>query len=126
MKKLDWFSEEGREEIRRLLSQSAVKKTRHIGDILAGRPYLVANIPTESWEFEELKIKYHEILNKLTYKEAMALCRAFDYSYSTFLMRKYGHRHPRFEEVILTVNWYRNGKPVVAKKHRIVASLFLK
>ena len=52
----------------------------------------------------------------------MSLCRALGYSYSTFLARKYLHRKPRLEEVILTVWWYKHGKPVRFRKHKYTMS----
>jgi len=90
-----------------------------------GRPFYVAHMPVAPWEFEELKLKYYDIIKDLSYREAMAWCRAFGYSYNTYLMRKYMHRRPRLEEVILTVGWYDAGKPVQRKNRKTVASFIL-
>jgi len=90
-----------------------------------GRPYFVAHIPITPWEFEELELKYYDIIRKLKYREAMAWCRGFGYSYATYLMRRYHHRQPRLEEVILTVGWYDAGKPVQRKNRKTIASFIL-
>jgi len=95
-------------------------KTRYSGDNLSGRPYSMAvNIPIDPWEIDELEIEYYEIMRQLTYREAMALMRALGLTYSTFLARKYGHRPPQLKEVIATVNWVRNGKPIELIKHKL-------
>jgi len=87
---------------------------------LPGRPYAMAvSIPMEPWEIEKLRIEYSEILQQLTYREAKGLMRALGRTYSTFLARKYGHRPPQLEEVITTVNWARNGKPIELVKHKL-------
>lgn len=102
------------------------KRQPNFGDTIAGRPYLTANlqIPTTQERIDELYSEYYEILPSLTYREAMSLCRAFGCSYSTYLMRRYKHRKARLPEVVLVVNWYRAGKPVIASKHKLtVASL---
>jgi len=87
-----------------------------------GRPFYIAHIPMNTWELEELKLKYYDILGDLKYREAMAWCRGFNYSYTTYLMRRYRHRRPRLEEVILTVGWYDAGKPVQRKNRKSIAS----
>jgi hypothetical protein len=87
-----------------------------------GRPYLVAHIPTNPDEFEQLRLRFYDIMTELTYREAMAWCRAFNYTWSTFLMRKYQHRKPSLEEVVLTCAWDDNGRPVERKNRYIVAA----
>lgn len=87
-----------------------------------GRPYFVAHMPTPL-EFDELKLKYYDIMAELTHKEAMAWCRGFGYKWSTFLMRRYQHRRPKMEEVILTIGWYDDGKPV-QRRNRYTFAVF--
>lgn len=95
------------------------------GDILPGRPCPAANlpIPTERREIEELYAEYDSVVEQLRYREGMALMRAFGYTKSTWLMRRYKHRRPRLPEVVLTVNWFRSGKPVISHKRRLTAEL---
>ena len=100
-------------------------KQSRFGDILPGRPSPAAElpIPTEHDEIEELYRLYYEILDKLRYSEGMALIRALGYKESTWLMRKYNCRKPKLPEVVLTVNWFRNGKPLISHKRRLTAEL---
>lgn len=86
-----------------------------------GRAYFVAHLP-DSLSFYELRQRFYDIMVNLTYKEAMAWCRAFGYSYATYLMRRYQHRSPKMEEVIMTVEWYDNGKPMTRKNRTTVAA----
>jgi hypothetical protein len=106
-----------------LLKKAAQKPRPNV--VPPGRTYFVAHIPIESWEFEALRIKYQEILQELTYREAIAWCRGLGFKWSTFLMRKYRHRAPRLEEIILTVGWYDAGKPVQRKNRHTVAHFIL-
>ena len=100
------------------------KPKRHYdGEIIAGRPYLEAHIPTidlprDAEQINEFREKYYHVLQELTYKEAMAWCRAFGYKYATFLARKYQHREAKLEEVILTLYWHKQGKPMKYRKHK--------
>ena len=106
------------------LAKQLEKRVYH-GDDLPGRPFAVATIPKDREEIVKLRFKYQEIVNQLTYQEAMALMRALDKTWSTFLMRKYGHRPPSLEEVILTIQWFDSGKPIqFNKQHREIASLW--
>lgn len=100
-------------------------KQSRFGDILPGRPSpaAVLPIPTEHDEIEKLYRLYYEVLGKLRYSEGMALIRAFGYKESTWLMRKYKHRKPRLPEVVLTLNWFRSGKPIISHKRRLTAEL---
>lgn len=130
------FDPEGRELYRRAMLSRKDHRTKanrsfftRDGAVLGGRPYLKAHIPRmdipgDAVQFEKTRLEYYKIINKLSYQEAMALCRALGYSRSTFKCRKYGHRKPTLEEVILVVYWYKCGKPMVYKKHKHVASLF--
>ena len=98
-------------------------RQRRDGEIIGGRPYLVAHIPGmdvpgDAQEFREFRERYYEILQGLTYQEQQAWCRAFKVSRSTFLCRKYGHREPKLEEVILTLYWYKLGKPTKYHKQK--------
>ena len=104
-------------------THKATRRQRRDGEIIGGRPYLVAHIPGmdipgDAQEFREFRERYHEILQGLTYQEQQAWCRAFKVSRSTFLGRKYGHRDPKLEEVILTLYWWKLGKPTRYHKHR--------
>lgn len=125
------------EQVRKLTEKEALAiypffkipdETHRAGDTLPGRPQAVAiDIPIEPWEIEKLRIEYMGILQKLTYREAMALMRALGRSYSCFLSRRYGHRRPQLEEVIATINWARNGKPIKLIKHKLpFASLLVR
>jgi hypothetical protein len=102
----------------------ARQRGHYDGEVLGGRPYLEAHIPMmpfpgDTWEeFHELRDKYQNIIQKLTYKEAKAWCRAFGCSYSTFLARKYLTRKAKLEEVILTVWWSKHGKPMKFRTHQ--------
>jgi hypothetical protein len=103
------------------------RRQPRFGDKLPGRPAHIAviEIPKTQRKIDKLCRKYYQILPKLTYGEAMSLCRALRCSYSTYLMRRYGHRRPRLEEIILVVNWYKAGKPTVVTKRKLtIASLF--
>lgn len=98
------------------------------GDNLPGRPGLIANvqIPTTRQEIDELYEEYYGLLSELRYGEAMSLCRALRCSYSTYLMRRYKHRKAKLPEVMMVVSWYRSGKPMIVKKHKLtIAGLFL-
>jgi hypothetical protein len=101
------------------------RKRRHFGDILPGRPCPAADlpIPTERREIEELYRQYDLAVEQLSYSEGMALIRGFGYSKSTWLMRRYKHRKPRLPEVVLTLIWVRNGKPMISHKRRLTAEL---
>jgi len=109
-----------------------MRRTQHkgqprLGDNLPGRPYYTAylQIPTTRQEIDELYEEYYELLSELRYGEAMALCRALRCSYSTYLMRRYKHRRAKLPEVMMVVSWYRSGKPMIAKKHKLtIARLF--
>ena len=100
-------------------------KQPHFGDILPGRPRPAANlpVPTTDKEIDELYEEYHGILPKLRYGEAMSLCRALRCSYSTYLMRRYKHRKAKLPEVMLVVDWYRNGKPMTVTKRKLTSAL---
>lgn len=101
------------------------KKRAQHGNDLPGRPFAVATIPQDWWAIEQARFRYSEIIHGLTYQEAMALMRALDRTWSTFLMRKYGHREPSLEEIILTIQWFDSGKPIQITKHHLkIASLF--
>jgi len=110
------------------LQRAQGKKMLRDGWDLPGRPYHTIadtiDINASYDKFEKLRFKFVEIIGGLTYSEAMAWCRAFNYSYSTYLMRRYGHRQPSLEEVLITINWFDNGKPVKVNKRRYIASLF--
>ena len=109
------------------MRRTQYKRRPRFGDKLPGRPTRTAriDIPKSQRKINRLYKQYHEMLPKLSRAEAMALCRAFKYSYSTHLMRKYQHRKPKLEEVILVVGWIKAGKPVKVNRRRLtVASLF--
>jgi|GEM_PF-6002469 len=103
------------------------RRVPRFGDKLPGRPTRTAkiDIPKSQRKITRLYKQYHELVPKLTRAEAMALCRALKYTYSTFLMRKYRHRKPKLEEVILVVGWIKAGKPVTINRRKLtIASLF--
>jgi len=114
-------SNEGMPLLRELLKNTAKKPGPNV--VPPGRPYFSAHIPLATWEFEELRLKYYDIIQELTYREAMAWCRGIGKSRSTFLMRKYYLRKPPLEEIILTCGWYDAGKPV-QRKNRNSAAVF--
>jgi len=93
------------------LARSQAKKQSSHNVVPPGRPYFIAHIP-DPMEFWDMRKRFYDIMLNLTYKEAMAWCRGFGYSYSTYLMRRYQHRGPKMEEVIITIGWYDDGKPV--------------
>jgi hypothetical protein len=101
------------------------RKRRHFGDILPGRPCPAADlpIPTDRREIEELYQEYYLVLEQLCHSEGIALMRAFGYTKSTWLMRRYRHRKPRLPEVVATLAWVRSGKPVISHKRRLTAAL---
>lgn len=94
-------------------------------DALPGRPVAVADIPTDRDSIHDMRWRYQEIVQGLSYQEGMALMRAFGKTWSTFLMRKYAHRSPSLEEVIVTIRWFNCGKPIhLNKQHKNIASFF--
>ena len=101
------------------------KRHPHLGDILPGRPSPAAElrIPTDRREIEKLYAEYDSVVEQLSYSEGMALIRGFGYTKSTWLSRKYKHRKPRLPEVVLTLTWVRNGRPMVSHKRRLTAEL---
>lgn len=113
---------ESREEpfLIQLMKQGAKKPGSH-NVVPPGRPYFVAHIP-DPLEFEDMRMRFYAIMLNLTHQESMAWCRGFGYSHSTYLMRRYQHRKPKLEEVIITVGWYDIGKPVERKNGTSVAA----
>jgi hypothetical protein len=87
-----------------------------------GRAYYVAYMPTSMQEINELRQRYNEIMKELSYCEAQAWCRGFNCTWSTYLMRKYQHRAPTLEEIIITCAWVDAGKPVEKKASHSIAS----
>ena len=121
---IDLFDPKVREQAKLLLSgQKLRRKPGQSATGYVGRPYLRADMPVSSVEFHDLRMKYYDIIRRLSHREAMAICRALNYSYSTFLMRKYCHRQPKLEEVILVTDWFDRGKPTITKQ-RYVFALF--
>jgi len=100
-------------------------KQPHFGDILPGRPTPTADLPlpTGKRDIEKLYAEYFEAIDQLTYTEGMRLVRGLGYGRGCWLARKYRHRKPRLPEVVLTLNWIRNGKPTIANKRRLTAEL---
>jgi len=107
------------------LERAQRKRHPHFGDILPGRPSPAADlpIPTNRREIERLYAEYDSVVEELPYAEGMALVRAFGYTKSTWLARRYKHRKPRLPEVVLTLTWVRNGKPVISHRRRLTAEL---
>ena len=104
-----------------LKGQSAARRQGpHI--VPPGRYYFVAQLPSTPEEIAELYQRFDEIINSLTYREAMAWCRGWQRSYSTYLARKYHHRKPSLEEVIITCQWADDGKPVTKKASHSIAT----
>jgi len=107
-----------------MVPRKQVTRGRHYdGEIIGGRPYLEAhipimNMPLSAEQIEDFREKYSRIIQELNYQEQGAWCRAFGYKRSTYLARKYQHRQPKLEEVILTLYWYENGKAVKYRKHK--------
>lgn len=101
------------------------KRHPHFGNILPGRPSPAAElpIPTGRKAVDELYRQYYEILDGLSYSEGMTLMRGLGYGKSCWLGRKYRHRKPRLPEAVLTVSWFRSGKPVISHKRRLTAEL---
>jgi hypothetical protein len=95
------------------------RRHKDFGDTIGGRPTHTAiiGIPKSEKRIKKLRNRYQKILWKLSYTEARAICRALNYSKSTFIARKYGHRPPRLEEVIAVINWFNAGKPMTKNKH---------
>ena len=92
------------------------------GEVLGGRPYLVADMPAmlspgDKWVFDDIVWEYNRIVRTLTYRESRAICNAFDYTYSTFKARRSLYRPAPLWEVLLVVDWYKRGKPIVRKRH---------
>jgi hypothetical protein len=87
-----------------------------------GRSYYIAYMPATMEEIKELRQRFNEIMNELSYREARAWCRGFNRKWSTFLSRKYGHRKPKLEEIIITCAWVDAGKPVEKKASHDIAS----
>jgi len=87
-----------------------------------GRSYYIAHMPSTTEEIKELRQRFNEIMKELSCREARAWCRGFGYSWSTFLMRKYRHRAPKLEEIIITCAWIDAGKPVEKKASHSIAS----
>jgi len=87
-----------------------------------GRAYYIAQMPTTMEEIKELRQRFNEIMKELSYPEARAWCRGFNRTWSTYLMRKYQHRAPTLEEIIITCAWVDAGKPVEKKASHSIAS----
>jgi hypothetical protein len=104
-----------------LMKESAKKPGPNV--VPPGRPYFVAHIPIHPTEIEHLRLRFYDIMAELTYREQMAWCRGFGYSHATYLMRRYQHRNPSLEEVIITCAWDDNGRPV-ERKNRLSVALF--
>lgn len=107
-----------------LLVQLARKPAKRPGPnvVPPGRAYYVAYMPVNMVEIKELRQRFDEIMKELSYREARAWCRGFGCKWSTFLMRKYRHRAPTLEEIIVTCAWVDAGKPVEKKSSHSVAS----
>lgn len=103
------------------LMRGPVKKTGP-NVVPPGRSYYIAQFPTSMEEIKELYHRFNEIIKELSYREAQAWCRGFGYKWSTFLMRKYRHRSPTLEEIIITCAWVDAGKPVEKKASHDIAS----
>ena len=73
-------------------------------------------------EIGELRQRFNEIMKELSYREARAWCRGLSRTWSTFLMRKYQHRSPTLEEIIVTCAWVDAGKPVEKRDSHSIAS----
>ena len=116
---LEQLARESAERERQRSQTDAGKSSLNV--IPPGRPYFVAHIP-DPLEFGDMRKQFYDIMRTLTYKEAMAWCRGFGYSYSTYLMRRYQHREPKMEEVIITIGWYDDGKPVERKTRDYAAN----
>ncbi|MCJ7654210.1 MAG: hypothetical protein MUO97_02725 [Dehalococcoidia bacterium] len=87
-----------------------------------GRHIYIAQMPTTMEEIKELRQRFNEIMKELSYREARAWCRGMNRTWSTFLARKYGHRAPTLEEIIVTCAWVDAGKPVEKKASHSIAS----
>ena len=106
------------------LIQLIEKRTKKTGPnvVPPGRPYYIARMPATTEEIKELRQRFNEIMMELSCREARAWCRGFGYTWSTFLMRKYRHRAPKLEEIIITCAWIDAGKPVEKKASHSIAS----
>lgn len=102
-----------------LMRKSAKKPGPNV--VPPGRIYYAAQFPVDLEGYEKLVERYHEILESLTYREAMAWCRGWGRRYSTYLMRRYRHREPKPTEVYLTVAWFDAGKPVEGRDRKTIA-----
>lgn len=85
-----------------------------------GRTYYAAQFPVGLEEYWKLLERYHEVIESLTHREAMAWCRGWGVKYATYLMRRYRHRNPKPDEVYLTVAWFDAGKPVEGRNRKTI------
>lgn len=102
-----------------LMRESAKKPGPNV--VPPGRTYYAAQFPVDLDEYEKLVERYHEVLESLTHREAMAWCRGRGVKYATYLMRRYRHRKPKPDEVYLTVAWFDAGKPVEGRNRKTIA-----
>jgi hypothetical protein len=110
------------EELMREREQRQLAQSSGPNIVPPGRPYFVAHVPADIDECDKLRRRFYDIMPRLTYREQMAWCRAFGCSHVTYLMRRYQHRKPSLEEVIITVAWYDAGKPVERRNRHTVAA----
>ena len=92
------------------------------GEAIGGRTYHLAVCPAvmfprdKEWVFRDLLLQATRILERLNYRQSMAICNALGWKYSTFKARRSLYRRVHLWEAFVIVDWSLSGKPIVRKR----------
>jgi len=92
------------------------------GEAIGGRTYHLAVCPAvmfprdKEWVFRDLLLQATRILERLNYRQSMAICNALGWKYSTFKARRSRYRRVHLWEAFVIVDWSLRGKPIVRKR----------
>lgn len=76
-----------------------------------GRPYYVALVPRDD-TLLEVKTTFYSAVKRLRYREQVALARALHTTPRTVAAWHYGARFPKWEVMLMVIQWHKNGKPM--------------
>jgi len=99
------------------------------GEVIGGRTYHLAVCPAvmyprdKEWVFRDLLLQATRVLERLNYRQSMAICNALGWRYSTFKARRSRYRRVRLWEAFVIVDWSLRGKPIVRKRQLCKDSL---
>jgi len=82
------------------------------GNKAPGRPVYVADIPFENDRQMVLFDEFYRIAKRLSYRDIVALARAFGMTERTVYAWHYGERFPRYDIMIDVIEWAKRGKPM--------------